>query len=135
VIALVLAFIVLPLAEIYVIVQVGHAIGVLNTIGVLFLLSIVGAWLTKHEGLFVITRIREQLDRGRMPTDELIDGALVLAGGLMLLTPGFITDAFGLLLLFPPTRLVGRSMLKRRFRVRTFGFRGPDDDVIDVDGL
>ena len=101
-------FIVVPLTEIYVAVQVGHAIGALNTVGLLLLASIVGAWLTKHQGLGIISRIREQLDANRMPTNELIDGGLVLAGGMMLIVPGFVTDAFGLLLLFPPTRAVAR---------------------------
>ncbi len=137
----VVAFIVVPLIEIYVIVQVGHAIGALNTIGLLLAFSIVGAWLTKHEGLWVLTRIREQLDAGRMPTNELIDGGLVLAGGLMLIAPGFVTDALGLLLLFPPTRAVARVYVRRRMGIRVYRLggpedRGPDDhgpdDVIDV---
>jgi UPF0716 protein FxsA len=134
-----LLFIVLPLVEIYVIVQVGHAIGALDTIGLLLLLSICGAWLAKHEGFLVLTRLRDQLNAGRMPTNELVDGVLILAGGLLLLTPGFVTDAFGLLFLFPPTRAGARVLLKRRFRFQVYGLPGgrrpggpPDDDVIDV---
>ena len=112
----------------------------LNTIGLLLLLSLVGVWLTKQQGLSVISRIRRQLDTGRMPTNELIDGGLVLAGGLLLIAPGFVTDGLGLLLLFPPTRVVARRIVKRRFdpRVTYFGgspgngrLDGPDD-VIDV---
>lgn len=137
---LVLLFVVIPIVEIYVAVLVGHAIGALNTIGLLLLLSIVGVWLTKQQGLSVISRIRRQLDAGRMPTNELIDGGLVVAGGLLLIVPGFVTDALGLLLLFPPTRMVARRILKRRFhgRVTYLGrptangrLDGPDD-VIDV---
>ncbi len=131
-----LAFIVLPLVEIYVLIQVGHVIGALNTIGLVLLVSIVGAWLTKHEGLWVLTRLREQLNAGRMPTNEIVDGALILAGGMLLIVPGFVTDAFGLLLLLPPTRVVARSLVKRRFQVRVYGLPGgrrpPPDDVIDV---
>ncbi|MDP9335347.1 MAG: FxsA family protein [Actinomycetota bacterium] len=137
---LALLFVVIPIVEIYVAVLVGHAIGALNTIGLLLLLSIVGMWLTKHEGLSVISRIRRQLDAGQMPTNELIDGGLVLAGGLLLIVPGFVTDGLGLLLLFPPTRLAARRIAKRRFhgQVTYFGgvpgngrLDGPDD-VIDV---
>lgn len=135
-----LLFIVVPIVEIYVAVLVGHAIGALNTIGLLALLSILGVWLTKHEGLSVISRIRQQLDAGRMPTNELIDGGLVLAGGVLLIAPGFVTDAVGLLLLFPPTRLVARGILRRRFRGRVTYFGRPTgdgrldgpDDVIDL---
>jgi UPF0716 protein FxsA len=139
-----LLFIVIPIVEIYVAVLVGHAIGVLNTIGLLVLLSMLGVWLTKHEGLSVIARIRQQLDAGRMPTNELIDGGLVLAGGVLLIAPGFVTAAVGLLLLFPPTRVMARGILKRRFRGRVtyfgssgFGSSGDrpldgPDDVIDL---
>ncbi len=137
---LVLLFVVIPIVEIYVAVLVGHAIGALNTIGLLLLLSIVGVWLTKQQGVSVISRIRRQLDAGRMPTNELIDGGLVVAGGLLLIVPGFVTDALGLLLLFPPTRLLARGTLKRRFQGRVTYLGGPTgnsrldgpDDVIDV---
>jgi UPF0716 protein FxsA len=137
---LVLLFVVIPIVEIYVAVLVGHAIGALNTIGLLLLLSIVGVWLTKQQGLSVISRIRRQLDAGRMPTNELIDGGLVVAGGVLLIAPGFVTDALGLLLLFPPTRMVARGILKRRFHGRVTYLGGPTgngrldgpDDVIDV---
>ena len=132
-----LAFIVLPLVEIYVIVQVGSAIGALNTIGLLVLFSIGGAWLAKQQGFWVLRRIREQLDAGRMPTNEVIDAGLVLLGAILLIFPGFVTDAFGLLLLFPPPRALARTLVKRRFRLQVYG--GPparrDDgppDVIDV---
>ena len=135
-----LLFIVIPMVEIYVAVLVGHTIGALDTIGLLLLLSIVGVWLTKREGISVISRIRRQLEAGQMPTNELIDGGLVLAGGVMLIAPGFVTDALGLLLLFPPTRIVARGVLKRRFRGRVTYYGGPTghgrldgpDDVIDI---
>jgi UPF0716 protein FxsA len=130
--------------ELYIIVLVAGAIGALNTVGLILLFAIAGAWLAKHEGLWVLTRIRQQLDQGNMPTNELIDAGLVLAGGLLLIVPGFITDAFGLLLLFPPTRAVARAIVKRRFGIRVYGYGinqqlprrddgydGPDD-IIDV---
>jgi UPF0716 protein FxsA len=137
---LVLVFVVVPIVEIYVAVQVGHAIGALNTVGLLLILSLAGMWLTKREGLSVIARIRRQLEANRMPTNELIDGGLVLAGGVLLIAPGFVTDAFGLLLLFPPTRALARAILKRRFQGRVTYLGGPigngrldgPDDVIDI---
>lgn len=135
-----LVFVIVPILEIYVAVQVGHAIGALNTVGLLLLLSLVGMWLTKREGLSVIARIRGRLETNQMPTNELIDGGLVLAGGLLLIVPGFVTDAFGLLLLFPPTRALARTILKRRFEARVRYLGGPigngrldgPDDVIDI---
>jgi UPF0716 protein FxsA len=134
-----LVFIVVPLVELYVIVQVGQSIGVLNTIALVLLISLVGAWLARHEGTWVLRRIREQIDAGAVPTAELVDGALVLSGGILLLTPGFVTDGLGLLLLFPPTRAVARRALRRRFRVVAYRRLGgpwdrPDgpDDAIDV---
>ena len=140
--AVLVALVLWAVAELYVLVQVGSAIGVLNTIGLLLAFSIVGIWLTKHEGLWVLTRTREQLDQRRMPTNELIDGVLVLIGGLLLIIPVFISDGIGLLLLFPPTRGVARSIAKRRLRIRVYGvglgFPGDNgridgpDDVIDV---
>lgn len=123
-------FIVVPMVEIYVIVQVGHAIGALDTIGLLILVSVVGAWLTKHEGFIVLRRLRAQLDAGKAPTGELVDGVLVLCAGVLMMTPGFVTDAIGLLVLFPPTRAVLRRYLRHRFEVRVFG--GPDDGIVDV---
>jgi UPF0716 protein FxsA len=137
-----LLFIVLPLVEIYVIVQVGSAIGALNTIGLLLLVSLGGVWLAKHEGFWVLRRLRDQLDAGRMPTNELIDAGLVLVGAILLIFPGFVTDVLGLLLLFPPTRVVARTLVKRRFQFQVYGTAGPParrddrrpppDDVIDV---
>jgi UPF0716 protein FxsA len=126
-------FIVVPLVEIYVIVQVGHAIGVLDTLGLLILVSFVGAWLTRHEGFVVLRRLRAQLEAGRTPTAELIDGVLVLVAGVLMLVPGFVTDAIGLLVLFPPTRALLRAYLRRRFALQVFGGPDrPDDGIIDV---
>jgi UPF0716 protein FxsA len=135
-----LLFIVVPLVEIYVAVQVAHAIGALNTIGLLLLVSIVGVWLTKQAGFGVIARIRQQLDAGHVPTNELIDGGIVLTGGVLLVVPGFVTGALGLLLLFPPTRVLARRALKRRFEGRVTYLGGPSgtthldgpDDIIDI---
>jgi UPF0716 protein FxsA len=125
-------FIVVPMVEIYVILQVGHVIGTFDTLALLVLVSIAGAWLTKHEGFRVLERLRAQLEAGRVPAAELVDGVLVLGAGVLLLIPGFVTDAIGLVVLFPPTRVLLRRYLRHRFEIRVFGGRGPDDGVIDV---
>jgi UPF0716 protein FxsA len=127
-----LLFIVLPLVEIYVAVQVSHVIGVLGTLGLLLVLSLSGIWLTKFAGFGVIARIRSQLAAGRMPGNEVIDGGLVLVGGVLLVVPGFVTAAAGLLLLFPPSRRVARNAFKRRYlgRVTYFG-PGPENVRLD----
>ncbi len=117
-IVLLVVFIVLPLVEISVIVRVADAIGGWNTIGLLVAVSITGAYLVRHEGWVVFRRVTEQLDRGNLPAREMLDGALVLAGGVLMVTPGFVTDAMGLLLVFPPTRALARSVLITRLRNR-----------------
>lgn len=115
---LIALFIVIPLIEIAVIIQVGEALGVLNTIGLLLLISVVGAWLVKRQGLGVLRRIRQQQQAGQIPAAAMFDGALVLVAGALLLTPGFVTDAVGLLLLLPPVRTGVRAFLRRRFVAR-----------------
>lgn len=108
---LVLIFVVFPLAELAVIVTVAGSIGVLNTLGLLVLVSIVGAWLAKREGLGVFNRVRAALDRGELPSREVADGFLILFAGALMLAPGFITDVLALVLLIPPTRAVVRAAL------------------------
>jgi UPF0716 protein FxsA len=115
---LVLLFIVVPLAELYVIIQVGQAIGVLATIGLLFLDSVVGAVLLRSQGRAVWRRFNLALAEGRVPARETFDGAMVIFGGALLLTPGFITDVVGLLLLLPPTRAAIRRFAARLVRRR-----------------
>jgi UPF0716 protein FxsA len=106
--------IVLGIVEITVMIQVGQLIGVVNTIGLLLLVSLVGAWLVKRQGLGVMARIREQRMAGRLPAAEVFDGALILVAGVLLIIPGFVTDALGLLLLVPPIRAVARQFVRRR---------------------
>ena len=108
-----LIFIVAPIIEIVVIVKVAGVIGGWNTVGLLILTSIVGAYLVRHEGFAVLRKVQAQLNRGVLPGNELIDGLLVLAGGLMMLVPGFITDVVGLVLVLPPTRPLGRAVVLR----------------------
>lgn len=112
-------FLVVPIVELYVLVQVAQAIGVLDTIGLVVLVSIVGAWLCKREGLAILRRIRRTLDRYELPSRELVDGGLVLLAGVLMLTPGFVTDVLAVLLLLPPTRAVARSAVIRALQRRT----------------
>jgi UPF0716 protein FxsA len=138
---LVLLFIAIPLAELAVIIQVGQAIGVWWTIGLLLVDSILGAWLMRHQGRTTWRRFNAALQEGRVPTREVLDGALVIFGGALLLTPGFITDILGLVLLIPPTRALVRAVLVRRLASRMIvsagRMRPRDYDVegtaVDVD--
>jgi UPF0716 protein FxsA len=141
---LLFVFIVVPLAELYVIIQVGQAIGIWWTIALLIADSVLGSWLMRHQGRTAWRRFNEAVQAGRVPTREVLDGALVIFGGALLLTPGFITDILGLVLLIPPTRALVRAVLVRRLahrmvsaatRARTRS--GADFDVegtaVDVD--
>lgn len=109
--ALVLAFLVVPLLEIYVLVQVGQVIGVWWTILLLVADSVLGAWLIRREGGRAWVGLNEALASGRMPARELADGALILVGGTLMLAPGFVTDLFGMALILPFTRPFMRRVL------------------------
>jgi UPF0716 protein FxsA len=111
VLLLALIFIVLPIAEIFVIIQVGQAIGPWWTIALLIVDSIIGARLLRWQGGRAWRNFQEALAAGRIPHREILDGVLIIAGGAFLLTPGFITDVFGLVLLIPPSRAAVRRMV------------------------
>ena len=111
-------FILVPLVEIYVIIQVGQVIGALWTIVLLVVDSILGSWLIRHEGGRAWRALRDALDSGRMPAKELADGALILIGGTLMLAPGFVTDAFGVLMILPVTRPLFRRLLTRLVAAR-----------------
>jgi UPF0716 protein FxsA len=112
-VVLALIFIVVPFIELYVLLQVGQAIGVLNTIGLLVVVSVVGAWLVKREGIGVLQRAQVTMAEGRVPAAELLDGVLILFAGALLITPGFLSDVLGVLLLLPPVRVAVRGTLRR----------------------
>src|SRR5436190_22472303 len=143
-------FIVIPILELAVIIQIGQAIGVLPTIALLIADSVLGAALMRSQGRAAWLRFNAALAEGRVPGREVMDGALVIFGGALLLTPGFLSDLLGLILLLPPTRAVVRSILVRRYgsrlmataargagsRVFGFGARPPHgsasyDDIVD----
>jgi UPF0716 protein FxsA len=147
---LVLIFIVLPIAELYVIIQVGGAIGVMPTIALLIVDSFLGAALLRSQGRAAWRRFNETLAVGRVPAREVFDGTMIIIGGAFLLTPGFITDVIGLLLLIPPTRAIFRGIVARlasrraAFAVRTVrwgsgsrprtGYRGHPSGHYDYEG-
>ncbi len=110
-----LAFSIIPALEIYILIKVGSAIGALNTLALVILSAMIGAWLARTQGLRTMLKLRENLNQGVMPAEEILDAFLILAAGLTLLTPGFITDALGLSLLFPPSRQAFKRWLRRKF--------------------
>jgi UPF0716 protein FxsA len=108
---LVLAFLLVPVLEIYVIIQVGQAIGALPTVALLVIESLIGAWIVKREGRTAWRALTEAMSAGRLPGRELADAGLLLVGGTLLLTPGFVTDVIGFFFVLPPTRPLARLML------------------------
>ena len=116
-ILLILLFVLVPIAELWAILQVGAAIGVLPTIALLIADSILGSMLLRAQGRRAWTRLRDTLAAGRVPTTEVADGALIMFGGALMLTPGFLTDILGILLLLPPTRALLRPRLLRRVAI------------------
>jgi UPF0716 protein FxsA len=117
VIFVVAALILLPVVEIAVMIQVGSWIGVWETVALLLIVSIGGAWLAKRQGAGAWRRLRDDLGRGRVPTPALVDGALLFAAGVLFLIPGFVTDVVAVLLLVPPVRALCRGALARRYGV------------------
>ncbi len=104
-------FLIVPVIEIYLLIKVGSLIGAVPTVATLLLISLAGAWLVRHQGFRVLGRIQAELSQGRLPAAEMLDGALVLVGGVLLLTPGFFTDFLGLFFLIPVTRAVIKQAL------------------------
>src|SRR3954453_18134460 len=137
---LIVIFIIVPIAELYVIFKIGDAIGWLPTLALLVIDSLLGTWLLRSQGRVVWERFQTTMQAGRVPHREVFDGVLVIFGGAFLITPGFITDIFGVLLLLPPTRAVVRRLvaarLGRRVAIGVTGSGGgrgsgrePDFDV------
>jgi UPF0716 protein FxsA len=124
---LIVLFIVVPIAELYVIIKVGELIGIWPTLILLLADALLGSMLLKHQGRSAWRRFNEALAARRFPGKEVVDGVLIVIGGTLLLTPGFLTDIGGLFLLIPPTRAIARRVL-RRFAIGRFavvGVSGP----------
>jgi len=122
---LVVAFIVVPVLEIYVLIKVGQVIGAWWTIVLLIADSIFGGWLIRREGARAWRALQQSIGSGRMPARELADGALVVLGGALMLSPGFVTDVFGFFCILPPTRPLARRLLTRLVSRRLTRPRGP----------
>ena len=105
-------FILLPFIELYLLIELGNRIGAVPTLGIVVVTGIAGAALAKHQGLGVLRRIQTELSYGHTPADALFDGVLVLIGGILLLTPGILTDMCGFLLLIPISRLLVKKYIK-----------------------
>jgi UPF0716 protein FxsA len=110
-----LAFTLIPVAEIYLIIKLGGLLGAFNTIAIIILTGIAGATLARVQGLKTMLKVQENLQQGIVPAEEMIDALLIFVAGVVLLTPGFLTDAAGLLLLFPPSRFHIKRLLRRKF--------------------
>ena len=123
-----LAFTLIPLVEIYLLIKLGQHFGAITSILLVIFTGILGAYLAKMEGLRTLFRLQETLREGGMPGEELLDALLIALAGLVLITPGFITDAVGFLLLIPFTRMLVKKWLKERLRAKAI--IRDDDDVI-----
>ena len=113
---LILLFTVVPIVELYILIQIGNEIGAFNTIMLVFITGVVGAILAKKEGRQIISNIQQDMAIGKMPGDELINGLCVLVGGALLLTPGIFTDVFGFVLVIPFTRIFLIKSIKRKIK-------------------
>ena len=118
---LLVLFVVAPLVELYVIIQVAQVIGGWQTIALLVIESAIGAWLLKRQGLSVLARISQAVDAGRVPDRELVDGLLLVVAGALMLAPGFVGDLLAYLLVIPPTRALVRAPIMARFKAGRFG--------------
>ena len=112
-----LAFTIIPVSEIYILIAIGGQIGILPSIALVILTGIVGASLARSQGLQTLGRIRDSFQQGVVPGEELLNALLIAIAGIVLLTPGFLTDAAGLFLLIPATRTLCRGWLKRRIEL------------------
>ena len=140
---LTLAFIAVPIVEIWLIIEVGGSIGALNTVGIIFITAVVGAYLAKHQGIAALQRIQKSMRNGEQVGRSLVEGALILVAGVMMLLPGFVTDAVGIALLLPPIRYVVARVIVARARTRMeqggfvavdfSGMNGPMKPDVDED--
>ncbi len=110
-----LCFTLIPMIELYLLIQVGSAIGGFNTILLVIISGFLGAWLARMEGMNTLMRVRSNMQQGVMPTEDLLDGLIILIAGIVLITPGLLTDAMGLTLLWPVSRNAFKRFLRKKF--------------------
>lgn len=110
-----LAFTLIPAAEIYLLITIGSSIGALNTFLIIIITGVVGAYLARLQGMYTLSKIQSNLQQGIIPAEELIDALIILVAGVVLLTPGFLTDIAGLLLLIPQVRFYFKRWLRKKF--------------------
>jgi UPF0716 protein FxsA len=110
-----LVFTLIPVAELYFLIKIGTVIGSLNTIFLVILTGFAGAWLARMEGMHTMLKVRQNLEQGIMPAEELIDALIIFGAGIVLITPGILTDCAGLLLLWPVTRKIFKQYLRKKF--------------------
>ena len=125
-----LAFTIIPIIEIYLLIEIGSIFGALTAVTLVILTGFLGAFLARMQGLQTLYRIQESLREGRMPSGELLDALLIVIAGLVLLTPGFLTDSVGFLLLIPATRNSIKYWLTRQIELR-YVSNSPEDIIIE----
>ena len=125
-----LAFTIIPIIEIFLLIEIGSMFGALTAVTLVILTGFLGAFLARMQGLQTLYRIQESLREGRMPSGELLDALLIVIAGLLLLTPGFLTDSVGFLLLIPATRNFIKYWLRRQIELRYMSNR-PEDIIIE----
>jgi len=108
---LLMLFIIVPVTELYILIEAGKRIGTLNTISIIIFTGILGAYLVKHQGFMILRKIQNDLNEGTIPEDSLVQGVIILTGGILLLTPGFATDIAGFIFLIPVSRKVVKKYL------------------------
>ena len=127
---LLLAFTIIPIIEIYLLIEIGSIFGALTAITLVILTGFLGAFMARMQGLQTLFRIQESLREGRMPSSDLLDALLIVIAGVVLLTPGFLTDSAGFLLLIPTTRNTIISWLQRQIELRYMSNR-PEDIIVE----
>lgn len=110
-----LAFTLIPFSELYLLIKIGYYLGAFNTILVVIVTGLLGAYLAKLQGIKTMMRVRESMNRGELPAEEMLDALLIFVAGIVLLTPGFITDLAGLAILIPNTRSLFKQWLRKKF--------------------
>jgi len=125
-----LAFTTIPLVEIYLLIHIGSVFGVFTSIALVFFTGLLGAYLARIQGIKTLFKIQESIKEGRMPSGELLEALLIVAAGIVLLTPGFLTDTIGFLLLLPNIREIVKSWVQSKIKTQYMSER-PEDTIIE----